>query len=138
MGNIAMRSGYRVECLRTDTGLSAVPFGSRRLRVIERRRHERFSIVEPVSLGISYARMGGWIVDLSALGAAVEISDGFVPGIGESIGLTLRDRKHFWGRACRINDRVLAIEFLVAVDGVHHLLWPWRNHPALGGVKRTL
>ena len=87
-----------------------------RVRLINRRMHERILLSEPITIRTSYAEMTGRLLNLSNCGAAIEIRHGLLPGLGEDLALTLHDKKHLWGRACRIDGGIVAIQFS-SLDG---------------------
>lgn len=89
---------------------------------IERRRHDRFILAEPVLVSTSYSEMAGKFMEISISGASLEIVSGFMPGIGTEIALKLCDNKHLWGRACRVQGSIVAIEFPLVYDDVEDLL----------------
>lgn len=66
--------------------------------------------------------MIGSLLEISRSGGALDISSGFVPGIGTEMALTFGDNKHLWARACRVEGRIVAIEFPLAFDDVEDLL----------------
>lgn len=93
--------------LHTCYGRSVAPMP----RLIERRRHERFVLLEPVTIRTCYSELIGNIVEISNSGCALEISSGFTPGIGTEMALTLRDNKHLWSSVRRVDGNVVAVEF---------------------------
>lgn len=93
------------------------------VRLINRRMHERIALFEPVAIRTSYAEMTGRLLNLSNSGAAIDIRNGLLPGLGEEMAVTLRDKKHLWGRACRIDGGVVGIQFSGLVDQLDELRW---------------
>lgn len=93
-----------------------------RSRLFDRRRHPRIVLAEQVSIRTPHCLLDGRLVDLSSTGAAIAIVSGFVPGLGEELSLSLRDGKHLWGLACRIDGGTVAIRFPLALDPVDDLL----------------
>jgi hypothetical protein len=91
-------------------------------RHFERRRHERFVLSEPVTIRTSYSEMIGSLLEISRSGGTLDISSGFVPGIGTEMALTLGDNKYLWARACRVEGGIVAIEFPLAFDEIEDLL----------------
>ena len=94
-----------------------------RVRLINRRMHERIPLSEPIIIRTSYAEMTGRLLNLSNCGAAIDIRNGLLPGLGEDLAVTLRDNKHLWGRTCRVDGGVVAIQFSSMDDQFDELCW---------------
>lgn len=88
----------------------------------EGRRATRLALAEPVVLRTPYAELSAWLIDMSPSGLAVSVTNGFMPGCGEEVAVTLRDGKHLWGYCRRIDGAVLAIEFPVAIADMDELV----------------
>lgn len=87
------------------------------------RRHARFELFEPISLCTQYSKMTGRLVNLSISGAALDVTNGLVPGLGDQVAANLRDSKHILGEVCRIAGGVVAIQFPCLVHELDELLW---------------
>lgn len=91
-------------------------------RLLERRKHERFSLGERVAITAPHSQMIGTLIELSNWGTSLSISSGFVPGVGTEMSLMLRDHKHLWGRVRRTNGAIVALEFLTPVECIQDIL----------------
>lgn len=93
-------------------------------RLFERRRHGRIPLHEPASFHTPYAEAHGTLVDLSSGGAALRLTCGLMPGLGEEVAVTLLDRRYLWGRVRWIDGGLIGIEFPAAIENIEELAWP--------------
>lgn len=91
----------------------------------DRRRFERFATNQPAELVGDHQHVVVELLDISDLGARIEVRQGLMPNIGEKISLQLFDGTDLEGRVVRIdNNTTVGIEFTArhidAADLTHH------------------
>ncbi|HPG88322.1 MAG TPA: PilZ domain-containing protein [Hyphomicrobium sp.] len=88
----------------------------------ERRKHERQTATQPVSVENRYGREICDLVDLSPTGARLRIATGAVPKVGEQLSMTLLDGTTITGRVSWLGQNNVGIALGSPIGDVEALL----------------
>ena len=88
----------------------------------ERRKHDRQTAPQPVSIQNKYGREICDLVDLSPTGARLKIANGSIPNIGEAVAITLLDGTTINGRVSWLGQNNVGVALGSEIGDVEALL----------------
>jgi hypothetical protein len=98
-------------------------------RSADRRGAVRHAHAEPVILTTQWGALAGSLMDLSASGVQVRLSNGLVPLEGDDVTLRLADGRHLSGSVARIGRDTVGIGLDSPLPSIEDLLWLEQRGP---------